>query len=260
MAFTAILGAGSLGGALAHTLAVRGRIHELRLIDAEGRVAEGKALDILQSSPVEGFTTRISSADSIEAAVGAEVIVVADAVKGDAEHAGEPGLALLKRLFAMETSAPIVCAGAAQRTLMGRAVSELHADPRRLIGSGTDVHVSIVGVPPRGAVIGWEAATAAGQPIASLVAPHRLAAISARLPTLWPPGAFALASAASRVVEGVSHGSRRRFSCFVVLDEPPSRGAVAALPVELGPRGVSRILRPALSRQEQTQLENSLMI
>jgi malate dehydrogenase len=280
MAFTAILGAGSIGGALAHKLAVRGRVREVRLIDPERRVAEGKALDILQSSASDGFSTRVSAADGIEAAAGAAVIVIADAASGDAEHSGEPGLAMLKRLFAMDTSAPVVFAGAAQRVLIGRAAAELHVNPHRLIGSapgalesavralaaleldgsGTEVQVTIAGVPPRAAVIGWESATASGQPIGSLVAPHRLAAISARLATLWPPGPFALSSAAARVVEAVSHGSRRRYSCFVVLDEAPSRGVVAALPAELGPRGIVRVLRPALSRQEQTVLENGLAL
>jgi malate/lactate dehydrogenase len=220
----------------------------------------------------------VSAADRIEAAVGADVVVVADSVKGDAEHSGETGLAMLKRLFAMDMSVPVVFAGATQRILIGRTVSELHVDPHRVVGSapmalesavraltaleldgsGVDVHARIVGVPPHAAVIAWEEATANGQPVGALVAPHRLAAISARLPKLWPPGAFALASAASRVVEAITHGSRRRHSCFVSLDEPPSRGAVVALPAELGPRGVVRVLRPSLSRQEQTLLENAL--
>ena len=35
MSFVAIIGSGALGGAVAHTLAVRDRIGEIRLIDAE---------------------------------------------------------------------------------------------------------------------------------------------------------------------------------------------------------------------------------
>jgi malate/lactate dehydrogenase len=91
-----------------------------------------------------------------------------------------------------------------------------------------------------------------------MVPPHRLAAISARLPGLWPPGPFALASAAARVAEAVACGTRRRFTCFVTLDEPPYRLAVAAMPVKLGTGGVERILRPALTRQERTRMENAL--
>jgi malate dehydrogenase len=278
MSFIAILGAGAIGGALAQKLASRCRTPEVRLIDAEGRIAQGKALDILQSSPVDGFSTRVSSGETLEAAVGADAIVIADQARGDAEHAGEAGLATIRRLAAMEMSAPLVFAGAQQRELMVRAVSELHVSWHRVIGSapgalesavraltaleingtGVQVQVLVVGVPPKAALVAWEEATAFGQPISSLVPAHRLAAISARLSGLWPPGPQALASAAARVAESIANGSRRRFTCLVSMEEPPGKGAVVAMPVELGPRGIERVLRPALSRQEQTQLDNAV--
>lgn len=276
MSFTAIVGAGPLGGALAHRLASRDRVQSIRLIDPEGRIAQGKALDILQSAPIERFSTRISAADGVEAAAGAAVIVVADPAGGEGDYSGETGLALIRRIASVEADAPLLFAGASQRELMERTVSELRVHRRRAIGSapcalqsavraltalevngtGVDVQLLVLGAPPDEAVIAWEEATAFGQPIGSLVAPHRLASISARLRGLWPPGPQALASAAARVAEAVVNGSRRRFTCFVSLDDAPVRGAVMAMPAEIGPRGVDRILQPALSRQEQTRLEN----
>jgi malate/lactate dehydrogenase len=86
------------------------------------------------------------------------------------------------------------------------------------------------------------------------MAAHEIAALSARIPGLWPPGPYAIASAASRIVEAIANGSRRRFSCFVAL----GRGRVAAMPVELGEDGVLRIIEPTLTRQERTMLENAL--
>ena len=278
MSLIAILGAGAIGGALTHRLAARGRVREVRLIDTEGTIAQGKALDILQSSPIEGFTTRVSSANVVEAAAGADAIVIADAAKGDVEHADEPGLALMRKVTAMETAAPLVFAGASQRLLMARTVGELRVAAPRVVGSaagalesalraitalevdstGVEIHLRIVGVPPRDVVIAWEAATAFGQPISAVIPPHRLAAIDARVPGIWPPGPLALASAAARTAEAIAEGSRRRFTCFVSLDRPPARGSIVAMPVELGPRGVERVLPPALSRQEQTRFENGL--
>jgi malate dehydrogenase len=277
MPFTAILGAGALGGALAHRLALRDRTREIRLIDESEAIARGKALDILQSSPVDGFSTQLTTSDSLAAAAGADVVIVADAARGDAEHAGEAGLALMRRLVAIEGKAPLLFAGANQRTLMARVVSELHVSPGRVIGSapgalqsavralaaldvngsGVDVQLLLVGVPPRAAVIAWESATAYGQPISSAIPPHRLAAISSRLPGLWPPGPQALASAGSRVAEALAQGSRRRFCCFVAMQDTPLRQAVIAMPVVLARGGIERIVAPALSRQEQTQLENA---
>ncbi len=274
MSFIAIIGAGAAGGAIAHKAASRDRLGEIRLIDAAEAVARGKALDIQQSAPLEGFRTRVTAAADLAAAAGAAVIVVADQAGGQGEHAGEAGLALMRRLTRIEGRAPILFAGAAQRDLIARAAAELHVEPARLIGSaplalesalcafaglladasGTEVSLRIVGVPPANAVVLWEEATVFGQPLSSEIAAHAMAGLAARIPGLWPPGPYALASAAVRVAEAIANGSRRRFSCFV----PLAGGAVAAMPVEVGPDGVRRVHEPALTRQERTQLENAL--
>jgi malate dehydrogenase len=277
MSFIAIVGAGAIGGALAQRLASRGRVREVRLIDDQGGVAQGKALDIQQSGAVDGFTTTLTAATAIGAAAGAAAVVIADASAGDAEHTGEAGLALVKRLAAIESRAPLIFAGNDQRSLIVRAASELHVAPKRLIGSApaalesavralaaldadgsaAEMQLRVVGVPPGAAVIAWEEATASGQPISSLIPPHRLAAIAARLPRLWPLGPLALASAAARVAEAAANGSRRRYSCFVCVSEGEMPVAVLAMPVEIGRTGVARVLRPSLTRQEQTLLDNA---
>src|SRR3954465_11272764 len=97
MPFIAVIGAGPLGGALTHKLAGRSRVTDVRLIDPEGRIADGKALDILQSSPIEPFSARVTSASSLPAAAGADAIVLADFV-ATGEIAGEPGLAVLRHV------------------------------------------------------------------------------------------------------------------------------------------------------------------
>ena len=278
MGFIAIIGAGPLGGAVAHKLAARDRIAEVRLIDPEGRIAEGKALDIRQSSPIESFSSQVTGATSFKAAVGADVIVLADEAAKGTEYSGESGLALVRELLRAGSSAPMVCAGAAQRDLMAKAVTELRMPRARLIGSapaalesalraiaglqldgsGVEVCLRVVGVPPRAAVVAWEEATVAGQPLSSHLPAHVVAALNSRIPGLWPPGPYVLASAAARVVEALVNGSRRRYSCFVALDRGAMRDAVAAMPVILGPSGIARIVEPTLTRQEQTMLENAI--
>ena len=278
MALIAVIGAGPLGGALAQTLAARGRISEVRLIDPEGRIAEGKALDILQSSPIDQFSTRVTAAASIAASAGAEAIVLAD-LAATGEITGESGLTLLRQVAAFDTTAPILFAGGAQREVMARGAGELRLAPQRLVGSAplalesavaaiaaalldaspVDLSIGIAGVPPRDAVIGWHAATAFHQPIAVSLAAHHLAALSARLPALWPPAPYTLASAAARVADALALGSRRRYTCFAAIDAPGAgRDLVAAVPVEIGKGGIRRTLDPALSRHERTVFENGL--
>ena len=274
MPMIAILGAGAAGATLAQTLACRDRVREVRLVDPEGSVAAGKALDILQSSPVEQFSTRVTSSTHWSAAVGADVVVIADSAAASEEHAGDAGLALLRQLVAAGVTAPFLFAGAQQRSLMARAHAELHIPTARLAGSaplalesalralaglaldgsGVEVTLRVVGIPPRGAVVAWEDAGADGQRISGRLPPHEIGALSARIPGLWPPGPYALGSAAARVVEAIALGARRRFTCFVAL----GRSRVAAMPVELGPGGVRRVLEPSLTVQERTMLENAL--
>ena len=116
------------------------------------------------------------------------------------------------------------------------------------------VFLTVVGVPPKAAVVAWEEATAFGQPLGAQLPPREIAALGARIPGLWPPGPYALASAAARIVEALATGSRRRFSCFVTA----GRERAVAMPVELAAGGVKRILEPTLTRQEQTMLDNAL--
>ena len=59
MTNVAILGAGDLGGAVAHALAARGRIRDLTLVDESAGVAAGKALDLMQSSPIDRVDVQV---------------------------------------------------------------------------------------------------------------------------------------------------------------------------------------------------------
>ncbi|HXW08960.1 MAG TPA: NAD(P)-binding domain-containing protein [Vicinamibacterales bacterium] len=277
MPFVAIIGSGPLGGAIAQKLATRDRVSEVRLIDEAEAVASGKALDIQQSAPVDGFSARVTAAQTVDAAAGAAVIVLADSPAG-AEHTGEAALGIVRRIARAGGHAPIVFGGALQAPLIARAAAELRVERGRLVGSapaalesalralaalaldgaGTEIALRVLGVPPRSAVVAWESASLSGQPLTARVPAHVLAGLSARIPGLWPPGPYALASAAARTVEAIVHGSRRHLTCFVALEAGPIRNALASMPAALGPEGVRRIVPPVLSRQEQTLVENAM--
>ena len=278
MGVIAIIGAGPLGGALAQALAERDRVREVRLIDPEGRVADGKALDLAQSAPVEQFTTRVTAAQSYAAAAGADAIVFADPI-GSGDLSGDAALPIVRQIARLDAEAPLLFAGGGARSLMAMAIGELHVAPRRVLGSAplalvssvralaaalldvspADLSIGIAGVPPRDAVIGWDAATAFHQPIAAILPAHQIAATTARVPAMWPPAPYALGSAAARVAEALAHGSRRRYTCFAAVDVADvGRNVIAAVPVEIRKGGIARTLTPALSRHERTAFENGL--
>ena len=276
----AIIGAGELGGATAHALARSNLVRTITLIDETRRVAAGKALDIAQAAPVEGFATQLSGATDVSMAAGASVVILADRITGG-EWQGEDGLVLLKRLSQTASGAVILCAGPAQRELIDRGVRELKYARTRLFGSAPeslaaaaralvalavngsprDIALSVLGVPPAHTVIPWADATVAGFALTRLVDEPSRRRLSARVTLLWPPGPYALAAAATTVVEAMAGRSRRVASCFVAPDL--SSGAhtrTGAMPVRLGPAGIVEVVLPWLSAVEQVALDNALLL
>jgi len=71
----AVLGAGNIGGSLAQRLAESDLCREVVLIDIVEGLPEGKALDIQESAPILGFSTRVSGSTSLDAVAGADVVV-----------------------------------------------------------------------------------------------------------------------------------------------------------------------------------------
>jgi len=71
----ALIGAGQIGGTLAHLIGLK-ELGDVVLFDIAEGIPQGKALDIAQSSPVEGFDARYVGANSYDALDGAEVCVV----------------------------------------------------------------------------------------------------------------------------------------------------------------------------------------
>lgn len=70
-----VLGAGNVGGSLAQRLAEMDLAKEVVLIDIIDGLPQGKALDIQESSPILGFSTRVSGSLSVEAMQGSDLVV-----------------------------------------------------------------------------------------------------------------------------------------------------------------------------------------
>jgi len=276
----AIIGAGELGGATAHALARSHLVRSITLIDETRRVAAGKALDIAQAAPVEGFATQLFGVTDVSMAAGASIVILADRVTGG-EWQGEDGLVLLKRLSQTAVGAVIVCAGPSQRELIDRGVRELKFPRARLFGSAPeslaaaaralvalavdgsprDISLSVLGVPPARTVIPWADATVAGFALTRLVDEPARRRLSARVTALWPPGPYALAAAAATVIEAMAGRSRRAVSCFVAPDlSTGSHTRTGAMPVRLGSAGIVDVMLPTLSAVEQVALDNAMQI
>lgn len=71
----ALVGAGQIGGTLA-LLAGQKELGDVVLFDIMDGVPQGKALDLAETAPVEGFNAKLSGTNSYEALEGADVVIV----------------------------------------------------------------------------------------------------------------------------------------------------------------------------------------
>ncbi|MBB43511.1 MAG: malate dehydrogenase [Rhodospirillaceae bacterium] len=71
----ALIGAGNIGGTLAHLAGLK-ELGDIVLFDIVKGVSSGKALDLVQSSPVENFDTKMRGTSAYSAIKGADVVIV----------------------------------------------------------------------------------------------------------------------------------------------------------------------------------------
>ena len=70
-----LIGAGQIGGTLAHLIALK-ELADVVLFDVAEGIAKGKALDIAQSSSVDGFNVNISGTSNYEDTKNSDVIII----------------------------------------------------------------------------------------------------------------------------------------------------------------------------------------
>jgi malate dehydrogenase len=268
-----------MGGALARQLAAIDLVSRIVLVDEMANVAAGKALDVAQSAPVDGYHTALAGTADVAAVVGAVVIFVADTAASAAEWKDEAGLALVKRAAGLNQRAPIVCAGKAQASLVERGVGELGISRMRLFGSApealrsaivaivaleagaapADVSLSVLGRPSQPIIVPWDEASIAGRTATAVLSAAQLARLDARIERLWPPGPYALASGAARVMRTALTGSPRVHAALVAVNrDEGTPGGSAMMPVTLRPEGLSALVPPALSARDRVRFETAM--
>ena len=70
-----LIGAGQIGGTLAHLIAIK-ELANVVLFDIDDGIAKGKALDIAQSLAVDGYNVKLSGTNNYEDTKGSDVIII----------------------------------------------------------------------------------------------------------------------------------------------------------------------------------------
>ena len=76
MSKISLIGAGQIGGTLAHLIGIKELVDELVLFDVASGIAKGKGLDIAQSSSVDGFNVKFSGTDNYSDIKNSDVIII----------------------------------------------------------------------------------------------------------------------------------------------------------------------------------------
>jgi malate dehydrogenase len=274
-----ILGAGDIGSAAAREFAVLDIFSRLVIVDDLANVAAGKALDIAQASALDGYHTALSGTSEVAAVVGAAAIVVADRASGPAEWSDEAGLALVRRVAWLNQDSPIVCAGAKQASMVELAVNECGLSGRRVFGSGpealrsavialtaaeanaapSDISLSVLGRAPQQIIVPWDEASIGGRTATTALSAAQLARLDARIARLWPPGPYALAAAAARLINTAFTRSPRVHAALVAVTRDEGMpGRSAMMPVTLHAKGIAALVPPSLSTRDRVRFETTM--
>ncbi|WP_297057121.1 malate dehydrogenase [Thermosulfurimonas sp.] len=295
MSKLAIIGAGAVGTSVAHWAAVKRMAEEIVLVDIVPDLARGKALDLAQGAPLEGFTGRILGTEDFSALSGAEVVIIT---------AGRPRKPGMSREDLLRTNMEIVrsCAEEVRKyapesilivvtnpiDAMVYVAFRVTGFPReRVLGmagvldsaryryflaqalgvSPRDVQALVIGIHGDHMLPLVRLANVAGIPVTELLAPEKIEEIVERtrkgggeiVSYLKTGSAFTTPGlAAAEMAEAILRDQKRVLTCSVWLEGEFGLSEVfLGVPVVLGRKGLERILEFSLTEEERQALEAS---
>ncbi|MEW6501272.1 MAG: malate dehydrogenase [Thermodesulfobacteriota bacterium] len=289
-----IIGSGNVGATAAHWALTR-RLGDVVLLDVVEGVPQGKALDLLQSGPVDGFSCRIMGSNDYADSANSDVVIVTAGlarkpgmsrddllaknvaiVKSCAEQAAKhsPNAVLIvvtNPIDAMVYTAFKV-AGFPKERVIGMAGVLDSARYRTFIAeelgvAARDVNAMVMGIHGDNMLPLVRLANVAGIPVSDLISPERIAAIVHRtqhggaeiVNHLKTGSAFYTPGlAAVEMAEAVLTDSKRVLPCAAYVEgEFGFSGCFLGVPVVLGARGVERIVEFPLTAEEKTAMAAS---
>ncbi|MEX2559595.1 MAG: malate dehydrogenase, partial [Pirellulales bacterium] len=293
----AIVGAGNVGATTAHWCAAAelGDIVLLDIPQTEG-MPRGKALDLLQASPIVGFDARIAGTNSYEDTAGSDVVVIT---------AGIPRKPGMSRDDLLATNAKIVGSVAAEvkssspdaimivvsnplDAMVQRAWQVSEFPTQRVVGqagvldtaryrtflaqelgvSVEDVSALLMGGHGDSMVPMPSCTSVGGIPVTRLIDERRLAEIvertrngGAEIVGLLKIGSafYAPAAAVAQMVEAIVRDKKRLLPCAAYCDKEYGVGGYfVGVPVVLGAAGVERVVEIELDEQERSDFQKSV--
>ncbi len=290
-----VVGAGHVGATCVDVLAHKDAAHEIVLLDIKEGLAEGKALDIWQSAPIDRFNTKtIGVTNDYSKTADSNVVVItsglprkpgmtrddlietnASIVKNVTEnivnHSPCTIIIVVSNPLDVMTYQAYLTSQYPRTRVIGMAgildagryrafiADELNVSPK-------DVHALLLGGHGDTMVPLPRYTTVSGIPISELLPKEKIDAIIERtrygggeLVKLMGTSAwYAPGSAAARMAEAIIRNQKRVLSCCVKLEgEYDLDNVFVGVPVVLGKNGVEKIIEIKLTDSEHEQLKKS---
>src|SRR5437868_2001610 len=290
----ALIGAGMIGGTLAHLCALKG-LGDVVLFDVIEGLPQGKALDLLEGGPIEGFDVSLVGTNDYADIRGADVCIVTAGVPRKPGMSRDDLLGINAKIvgtvadnlkqyapdaFVIVISNPLDAmvtlmkqrTGFPKHRVVGMAGVLDSSRYRTFIAqelkvSVTNVTAMVLGGHGDDMVPVRSHTSVGGIPVASLVKADRLDAIEQRtrqaggeIVALLKTGSafYSPASAAIQMADAYLNDRKAILPCAAYLEgEYGLRGLYVGVPVQIGAGGVERVLAIDLTAEERKALETS---
>jgi len=290
----ALIGAGQIGGTLAHLIGLK-ELGDVVVFDIAEGIPQGKSLDLAQSSPVDGFDAKFMGVNSYEAIEGADVCIVTAGVPRKPGMSRDDLLSINLKVMEQVGSgikkyAPnafVICitnpldamahtalkvSGFPRQRVLGMAGVLDSARMRFFISealgvSVADTHAFVLGGHGDTMVPLPRYSTVAGIPITELLPKDKLEAIVQRtrdggveVVNLLKSGSayYAPASSVVQMVEAILLDEHRILPCAAYLEgEYGYKGIFLGVPVQLGDGGLEKVIEIKLTADEKSALDRS---
>lgn len=290
-----VVGAGNVGATCANVIAQKELANEVILIDIKEGVAEGKSLDIWQTSPINMFDTRaVGYTNDYSKTAGSEVVVITSGLprkpgmSRDDLIATNAGIvkSVTENIIKHSPNAIIIVVSNPLDVMTYCAYLTAKVNPNKVFGmagildtaryraflaealnvSPKDIQAVLMGGHGDTMVPLPRYTTVAGIPVTELIEKDKLDAIVDRtkkgggeLVNLMGTSAwYAPGAAAAQMVESIVRDQKRIFPCCAWLQgEYGMKNIYLGVPVKLGKNGIEQIIELQLNAEEKALLQDS---
>ena len=289
-----VVGAGNVGATTAQRLAERGYA-DIVLLDIVEGLAEGKALDMYEASPIVGVDAALCGTTEYAATAGSDIVVITSGV------ARKPGMSrddllsinmkivddVTRKAIAASPDAILLVVSNPLDAMCHVAYDAAGIPAHRVIGmagildtaryrsfiaealnvSVEDVHAYVLGGHGDTMVPLASFTTVAGIPVAELLPQEQIDSIiqrtrdgGAEIVNLLKTGSafYAPSAAVAQMVDSIALNKRRILPCAALLEgQYGVDGLFIGVPVILGANGIERVLEISLTDEEQAALQHS---